>query len=83
MPDLQTRFTEAQQVALATKTDNSTMLRLYALYKQATLGDASGERPGAFDFVKRAKFDAWAGVRGMSIEDAMQKYVDLVATLQS
>jgi acyl-CoA-binding protein len=58
------------------------MLKLYALYKQATVGDAAGERPGAFDFVRRAKFDAWSEMNGLSSEQAMQQYIDLVAALQ-
>ena len=56
--------------------------KLYALYKQATQGDVSGEQPGGFDFVRRAKFDAWREMRGTSITDAMQQYVDLVASLK-
>jgi acyl-CoA-binding protein len=84
MSDLQTRFTEAQQDAnqLSERPDNDTMLKLYALYKQATVGDAAGERPGAFDFVRRAKFDAWSEMNGLSSEQAMQQYIDLVAALQ-
>jgi diazepam-binding inhibitor (GABA receptor modulator, acyl-CoA-binding protein) len=56
MPDLQTRFAQAQQDVndLAERPDNDTVLKLYALYKQATQGDATGERPSSFDFVRRA-----------------------------
>jgi acyl-CoA-binding protein len=84
MSDLQVRFAEAQQDAqgLAERPDNDTMLKLYALYKQATRGDATGDRPGPFDFVARAKFDAWSAVTGTSADDAMQRYVDLVASLR-
>jgi len=57
------------------------MLKLYALYKQATKGNVSGERPGGFDFVARAKYDAWSEVQGTSANDAMQRYVDLVKIL--
>lgn len=57
------------------------MLRLYSLFKQATKGDAKGEPPGGFDFVARAKFDAWSKMKGTSAEEAMQQYVDSVATL--
>ena len=57
------------------------MLKLYALYKQATKGDVAGEPPGGFDFVARAKFDAWSAVKGTSANDAMQQYVDLVASM--
>lgn len=54
---------------------------LYALYKQATEGDVSGERPGGFDFKAIAKYDAWAGVKGKSKDDAMKEYVSLVDRL--
>ena len=84
MPTLKSRFEKAQQEAndLPDRPDNNTLLKLYALYKQATQGDASGERPGGFDFVRRAKFDAWEGMKGTSTEDAMQQYVDLVRSLK-
>jgi diazepam-binding inhibitor (GABA receptor modulating acyl-CoA-binding protein) len=83
MSSLQDRFTRAQQDVnrLASRPDNDTMLKLYALYKQATKGDASGVRPSGFDFVAAAKFDAWSGVKGISASDAMQQYVDVVAAL--
>lgn len=84
MSDLETRFELAQQDVnkLTRRPDDSTMLKLYALYKQATQGDAAGERPGPFDFVKRAKFDAWSGMKGTSTGVAMQQYVDLAASLR-
>jgi len=84
MSALQTRFEKAQEEVndLPERPDNNTLLKLYALYKQATQGDASGERPGSFDFVRRAKFDAWAEMKGTSTEKAMQQYVDLVASLK-
>jgi acyl-CoA-binding protein len=80
MSDLQDRFTQAQRdaQALPQRPDNETMLKLYALYKQATMGDAAGNRPAPFDFVARAKFDAWSAAAGTSSEDAMQQYIDLV-----
>ena len=53
-------------------------LKLYANYKQATEGDVSGDRPGFTDFVNRAKYDAWAKLKGISPEDAMKAYVKLV-----
>ena len=83
MSDLPTRFKQAQQNVngLAERPDNATLLRLYALYKQATAGDATGELPGALDFVRRAKFEAWDELSGTSEADAMQEYVDLVASL--
>lgn len=84
MSDLQVRFAKAQQdvTSLAERPDNNAMLRLYALYKQATQGDATGEQPGNFDFVRRAKFDAWSAIRGTVAEDAMQQYIELVASLR-
>ena len=84
MPALQDRFGQAQEDVngLAERPDNNTMLKLYALYKQATQGDATGERPGGFDFVPAAKFDAWSEMKGTSTEDAMQQYIDLVASLR-
>jgi acyl-CoA-binding protein len=84
MSDLQARFAQAQQDvnALAERPDNDTMLKLYALYKQATQGDATGEPPGGFDFVRRAKFDAWSAIKGTAKENAMQQYIDLVAALR-
>ena len=60
---------------------NQTLLDLYSLYKQATAGDVAGERPGGFDFRGQAKYDAWRKRRGMSADEAMQAYVDLVERL--
>ena len=62
--------------------DNETMLRLYSLYKQATEGDVAGEKPGFFDFVGTAKYEAWARLKGTGQDDAMQDYVDLVNRLR-
>ena len=67
--------------ALSERPDNDTLLRLYALYKQGAEGDVSGPKPGFFDFVGTAKYDAWAKLAGTSQDDAMQKYVDLVKKL--
>ncbi len=84
MSDLQARFAQAQQDVngLAERPDNETMLKLYALYKQATQGDATGERPCSFDFVGGAKFDAWSAIRGTTAEGSMQQYIELVASLR-
>ena len=83
MPDLRARFKQAQQNVngLAKRPDNLTLLRLYALYKQATIGDADDERPESLDFVRRAKYDAWDEIRGTSADDAMQQYIDLAGKL--
>jgi acyl-CoA-binding protein len=82
--DLQTRFETAQKdvQSLSERPDNATMLQLYALYKQSTQGDVSGSRPGMMDFVGRAKYDAWAGLKGKTRDQAMQAYIDLVTSLQ-
>ncbi len=82
--DLEKLFTQAQQDVnrLASRPDNDTMLKLYALYKQATKGDATGDPPGGFDFVARAKFDAWHEMKGTLPADAMQQYIDCVKKLK-
>ena len=67
---------------LTERPSNADLLKLYALYKQATEGDVQGKRPGMMDIKGRAKYDAWAGVEGMSADDAMQEYVDLVESLK-
>ncbi|MEY4712107.1 MAG: hypothetical protein RIS88_1557 [Pseudomonadota bacterium] len=83
MPDLQATFDAAvaDSRELTQRPDNTTLLKMYALYKQATAGDAQGERPGFADMVGRAKWDAWNGLKGTTPEDAMQQYIDLVASL--
>lgn len=68
--------------ALTRRPSNEELLDLYALYKQATEGDVSGDRPGGFDFKAIAKFDAWAEKKGLSKEQAMQNYVALVSKLK-
>lgn len=60
---------------------NDTLLELYGLFKQATAGDVQGDRPGGFDFRGAAKYDAWEKRRGMSADEAMQAYIDLVGGL--
>jgi diazepam-binding inhibitor (GABA receptor modulating acyl-CoA-binding protein) len=66
---------------LTKRPSNEELLALYALFKQATEGDVSGERPVGFDFKGIAKFDAWASRKGASKEQAMQDYIALVTTL--
>jgi len=66
---------------LSTRPSNDTLLELYALYKQATEGDVQGKRPGLLDVKGRAKYDAWAGRKGLSRDAAMQQYVQLVERL--
>ncbi|UOQ96939.1 acyl-CoA-binding protein [Hymenobacter sp. 5317J-9] len=79
----QEEFDAASQRAqqLPSKPSNMVLLQLYALYKQATEGDISGDRPGGFDFKAIAKYDAWNGLRGTSKEAARQQYVELVNEL--
>lgn len=67
---------------LPERPDNMTLLKIYALYKQASGGDAQGERPGFTEMVARAKFDAWDSLKGTSKEDAMQQYIDLIDDLK-
>lgn len=85
MSDLQAQFETAAQEAqaLPKKPSNEQLLLLYSYYKQATKGDTSGKRPGFTNMVGRAKYDAWANLKGMSQENAMQSYIDLVAGLQA
>ena len=67
--------------AFTKRPSNEELLDLYSLFKQATEGDVTGERPGGFDFKAIAKFDAWAGKKGTSKEQASQEYIKLVETL--
>jgi acyl-CoA-binding protein len=84
MTDLDKKFAAAQaEVKTLTKRpDDEDMLRLYALYKQGSEGDVQGERPGAFSFVDRAKYDAWAKLKGTDQAKARENYVKLVERLK-
>jgi diazepam-binding inhibitor (GABA receptor modulator, acyl-CoA-binding protein) len=84
MASLKAQFDKAvtESKKLPEKPDNSTLLKIYALYKQATEGDVEGKRPGLTDFVGRAKYDAWAAIKGKAKNDAMQEYVDLIDSLK-
>jgi diazepam-binding inhibitor (GABA receptor modulator, acyl-CoA-binding protein) len=81
--DLQSKFEAAAASAKQTKKkpDNATLLKLYSYYKQATEGDVKGERPGGFDFVGGAKYDAWAKLKGTSKDAAMTSYIKQVDKL--
>ena len=83
MSDLKASFEKAAKdvQGLSERPDNDTLLRLYALYKQGSEGDVTGPKPGFFDFVGTAKYEAWAKLAGTSQDDAMKKYVDLVKKL--
>lgn len=71
----------AKSKTLPERPSNDDLLKLYALYKQATEGDVSGDRPGGFDFKAIAKYDAWAAQKGKSKEEARDEYVNLVDKL--
>jgi len=84
MADLKTRFDQAMadSKSLPEKPDNMTLLKIYALYKQASVGDVEGKRPGFTDMVGRAKWDAWNELKGQAQDEAKQAYVDLIEDLK-
>ena len=84
MADLKATFDKAvaDSKNLPEKPDNATLLQLYALFKQASSGDADGKRPGFTDMVGRAKWDAWNAIKGKDAKAAMQAYVDLIESLK-
>ena len=84
MSDLKALFEQAmaESKSLPEKPDNMTLLKIYALYKQASGGDAEGKRPGFSDMVGRAKWDAWNGLKGTAGKQAMQDYIDLIESLK-
>ena len=84
MSTLQQQFEAAVagSKSLAERPDNQTLLRLYALYKQATAGDNAEKKPGFGDMVGRAKWDAWNGLKGTTADAAMQQYIDLIGSLR-
>ena len=83
MPDLKASFEQAAKdvQGLSERPDNDTLLRLYAFYKQGSEGDVTGPKPGFFDFVGTAKYEAWAKLKGTKPDEAQQKYIDLVKKL--
>jgi diazepam-binding inhibitor (GABA receptor modulating acyl-CoA-binding protein) len=83
--DIKEQFEKAitDSKSLAQKPDNETLLQLYSLYKQSTEGDVNGEAPSnPFDFVNKAKYEAWAALKGKTSEESMQQYIDLVNKLK-
>jgi acyl-CoA-binding protein len=84
MSDLKAKFEQAvaDSKNLPERPDNATLLKLYALYKQATSGDVDGKRPGFSDMVGRAKWDAWNEIKGTASEAAMTQYVELIGDLK-
>ncbi len=83
MADLKKQFEAAAASSknLSERPDNATMLKIYALYKQGSIGDNSEKKPGFSDMVGRAKWDAWNGLKGTDSKAAMQQYIDLIASL--
>ena len=84
MSELHSQFEQAvaDSKALPEKPDNMTLLKIYALYKQASGGDAEGKRPGFGDMVGRAKWDAWNALKGTPIAQTMQDYIKLIESLK-
>jgi acyl-CoA-binding protein len=83
MNDLRHEFEQAAEAIqrLGQRPDNDTLLKLYALFKQGSEGDVHSDQPGFFDFVGTAKYEAWAQLRGVSEDDAMRRYIELVHQL--
>ena len=83
MSDLKTKFEAAvaNSKNLSERPDNMTLLKLYALYKQGSVGDNAEKKPGFTDMVGRAKWDAWNTLKGTSQADAMQQYIDQIESL--
>jgi acyl-CoA-binding protein len=83
MADLQADFDAAvaNSKKLSTRPDNATLLKIYGLYKQATVGDNTEKKPGFSDMIGRAKWDAWNGFKGAGTDEAKQQYVDLIQSL--
>lgn len=84
MSDLQQQFdtAAAESKNLSERPDNDTLLKIYALYKQGSTGDAQGTRPGFTDTIGRMKYDAWAQLKGLSRDEAMRQYVALIDSLE-
>ncbi|MFN9728648.1 acyl-CoA-binding protein [Acidovorax sp.] len=83
MSDLTATFEAAvaNSKNLSERPDNATLLKIYGLYKQATVGDNTEKKPGFSDMVGRAKWDAWNSLKGTDAEAAKQQYIDLIASL--
>lgn len=84
MSELKKQFEAAvaDSKKLPERPSNDALLQLYALYKQASEGDVAGKRPGFTDMVGRAKYDAWAAVKGTTADGAMTRYIELVGSLK-
>jgi acyl-CoA-binding protein len=84
MTDIDQQFVQAQTdvTQLPERPGNLTLLRLYALFKQGSAGDVSGDKPGMTDIVGKYKYEAWAALAGTPADDAKQRYVELVESLK-
>lgn len=84
MSDLQATFEEAvkNSTALSERPDNATLLKIYALYKQATEGDNEAKKPSFTDMVGRAKWDAWEKLKDTTADEAKQQYIELINSLR-
>jgi acyl-CoA-binding protein len=85
MSEIDAQFAQAQEDVkqLPERPGNLTLLRLYALFKQATQGDVRGDKPGFTDIVGKYKYDAWAALKGTSQDAAKQQYTELAESLKS
>lgn len=85
MSNLNTQFQAAVAASktIPSRPDNETLLKLYSLYKQASVGDVQGKRPGMFSPVDRAKYDAWSSLKGVSADSAKEKYIALIERLKT
>ncbi|MGE8403785.1 MAG: acyl-CoA-binding protein [Delftia tsuruhatensis] len=84
MSDLNAAFEAAvkNSTSISERPDNATLLKLYALYKQATEGDNEAKKPSFTDMVGRAKWDAWEKLKDTSADDAKRQYIDLIESLR-
>ena len=84
MSDLKSLFEAAvaNSKNLSERPDNATLLKIYGLYKQATIGDVVDKKPGFSDMVGRAKWDAWNGLKGTDSDAAQQQYIDLIESMR-
>lgn len=83
--DLKEQFEQAvtESKNLPDRPSNDTLLQLYSLYKQGTTGDVNTDPPSnPFDFVGKAKYEAWASLKGKSSTEAMTEYIELVKKLK-
>lgn len=83
--DLKQQFEAAAAASkmLPAKPDNETLLKLYSLYKQGSQGDVQSDPPSnPFDFVGKAKYEAWSNLKGKPAEEAMKEYIQLVDSLK-